>query len=340
MIKAINKVDQFLLTNEFTKQMKRPVLKGQIPRGNKFKLSKFGFDSLTKESAVVLLGSFATHVLRIITLCQKIIAYRAETMQTLKYKFDIDLWPFDPKINSLPLVMGNTCMKCHHCISKGNGVILWKPLFHRQRGRRTDGNGETSILPHDFVGGCINITTNEVVKGLEVLHRCWAEKQYLWPHMTGLMRNKLHIPILISFFKLQGEDFIHCMEVLISIIKVHSNTSGNECWIDYRNDVLWNDFVRGSTQVLNAFFLVYCGCDTSYIVSFHIQRQAFIYTLSLCRGHSWRVRLAKQETLTPPWHMVSPLVCRGPWMSTVVLYCWRHSDNASVLLTSWHHRHV
>ena len=75
-----------------------------------------------------------------------------------------------------------------------------------------------------------------------------------------------------------------------------------------------------------------CGCDTSYIVSVHIQCQAFIYTLSLCRGHSWRVRLAKQETLTPPGHLVSPLVYRGPWMSTVVLYCWCHSDSASVLL--------
>ena len=63
-----------------------------------------------------------------------------------------------------------------------------------------------------------------------------------------------------------------------------------------------------------------CGCDTSYIVLVHIQCQAAIYTLSLCRGHSWRVRLAKQETLTPPGHLVSPLVCRGLWMSTVVLY--------------------
>ena len=78
--------------------------------------------------------------------------------------------------------------------------------------------------------------------------------------------------------------------------------------------------------------LVCCGCDTSYIVSVHIHCQASIYTLSLCRGHSWRVRLAKQETLTPPGHLVSPLVCRGPWMSTVVLYCWCHSDSASVLL--------
>ena len=75
-----------------------------------------------------------------------------------------------------------------------------------------------------------------------------------------------------------------------------------------------------------------CGCDTSYIVSVPIQCQASIYTLLLCRGHSWRVRLANQETLTPPGHLVSPLVCRGPWMSTVVLYCWCHSDSASVLL--------
>ena len=74
------------------------------------------------------------------------------------------------------------------------------------------------------------------------------------------------------------------------------------------------------------------ACDTSYIVSVHIQCQASIHTLSLCRGHSWRVRLAKQETLTPPGHLVSPLVCRSPWMSTVVLYFWCHSDSASVLL--------
>ena len=52
----------------------------------------------------------------------------------------------------------------------------------------------------------------------------------------------------------------------------------------------------------------------------------------LCRGHSWRVRLAKQEALTPPGHLVSPLVCRGPWMSTLVLYCYCHSDSAPVLL--------
>ena len=47
----------------------------------------------------------------------------------------------------------------------------------------------------------------------------------------------------------------------------------------------------------------------------------------------WRLdeRLAKEETLTPPGQLDSPLLCSGPWMSTVVLYCWCHSDSASVL---------
>ena len=86
------------------------------------------------------------------------------------------------------------------------------------------------------------------------------------------------------------------------------------------------------SSVIMPFSWCVVAVDTSYIVSVHIQRQASIYTLSLCRGYSCWVRLAKQETLTPPGHLVSPLVCRGPWMSTVVLYCWCHSDDASVLL--------
>ena len=67
-----------------------------------------------------------------------------------------------------------------------------------------------------------------------------------------------------------------------------------------------------------------------YSVGPHPVSSLHIYSL-LCCGHSWRVRLTKQETLTSPGHMVSPLVCRGPWMSPVVLFCWCHSDSASVL---------
>ena len=58
------------------------------------------------------------------------------------------------------------------------------------------------------------------------------------------------------------------------------------------------------TLAVNIFsfldFCQLCGCDTFYIVSVYIKCQASIYTLLLCRGHSWRVRLAKQVTLTPP----------------------------------------
>ena len=78
---------------------------------------------------------------------------------------------------------------------------------------------------------------------------------------------------------------------------------------------------RGSSQVLLCLFLVCCGCDTFYIVSVQIQCQASVYTLSLCRGHSWRVRLAKQDKLTPPGQLVSPLVSGvrecPPWCSIV-----------------------
>ena len=48
------------------------------------------------------------------------------------------------------------------------------------------------------------------------------------------------------------------------------------------------------------------------------------------------VRLARQETRMPPGHLVSTLVCRDPWMSTVVLYSWCSSDSASVLLYFTH----
>ena len=76
------------------------------------------------------------------------------------------------------------------------------------------------------------------------------------------------------------------------------------------------------SSVIMLFFLMCCDCDTSYIVSVHIKCQLsiFIYPL-LCRGHSWRVRLAKQETMTPPGHLVH-LRAAGvrecpPWCSIV-----------------------
>ena len=91
---------------------------------------------------------------------------------------------------------------------------------------------------------------------------------------------------------------------------------------------------RGSTQVLLCFFPgVLLLWHFLYSVGQHSVSSLHTgFTLSLCRGHSWRVQLAKQETLTPPRHLDSSLVYRDPWMSTVVLYYWCHSDSASVHL--------
>ena len=90
---------------------------------------------------------------------------------------------------------------------------------------------------------------------------------------------------------------------------------------------------RGLTQVLLCLFPgVLLLWHVLYSVGPHPVSSLHIYTLSLCSRNSWQVRLAKQETLTPLGHLVSPLVCKGPWMSTLVLYCWCHSDSASVVL--------
>ena len=49
------------------------------------------------------------------------------------------------------------------------------------------------------------------------------------------------------------------------------------------------------------------------------------------RTHLLQVWQAKQETLAP-WYLVSPLITRGPWMSTMVLCCLRQSYSASALM--------
>ena len=102
----------------------------------------------------------------------------------------------------------------------------------------------------------------------------------------------------------------------------------NKHSFQYSEARLWNGLPANGKNATSLYAVK--NSMVKHIVTF--QCQASIYTLPLCRGHSWRVRLAKQETLTPPGHLVLPLVCRGPWMSTLVLYCWYHSDSALVLL--------
>ena len=62
---------------------------------------------------------------------------------------------------------------------------------------------------------------------------------------------------------------------------------------------------RGSSQVLCLFPGVLWLWH--YIVSVHILCQASIYTLALCRGHSWRVRLAGDADSSRPPSLTSGL---------------------------------
>ena len=102
---------------------------------------------------------------------------------------------------------------------------------------------------------------------------------------------------------------------------------------------------RGSTQVLLWLFPgVLWLWHFLYSVGPHPVSSFHIYPL-LCRGDSWRVRLAKQETLTPPRHqLVLPLLCRvrecTPWCSivgaTVTVYqffCILHCNNGQIFWT-------
>ena len=63
-------------------------------------------------------------------MSQKVIYLLSKTTQNAKYKFDLDLCPFDLKFNrGSRQVMGNTSVKYHHFIkfmSNGNRVIVKK----------------------------------------------------------------------------------------------------------------------------------------------------------------------------------------------------------------------
>ena len=68
-----------------------------------------------------------------------------------------------------------------------------------------------------------------------------------------------------------------------------------------------------------------CGFGTSYIVSVHVQCQASIYTLSLCRGHSWRLRLASRRRWLLP----------GTWSHLWLQGSVNVHRGALLLVTQW-----
>ena len=89
---------------------------------------------------------------------------------------------------------------------------------------------------------------------------------------------------------------------------------------------------RGLTQVLLCLFPgVLWLWHFLYSVGPHPVSSLYLYTFVVSR--SFMAGAASQagdaDSSRAPGLTSA---CRGPWMSTVVLYCWCHSDGASVLL--------
>ena len=149
-----------------------------------------------------------------------------------------------------------------------------------------------------------------------LIYSC-SNVQRIWNIVRLILNFEIKWKHIVLGFYHGKSDYIDFLNFLISFIACKIYKYKMFCRLESLDENSYNISanVKSALHVLlkcyYAFFLVCCGCDTSYIVSIHIQCQASIYTLSLCRGHSWRVRLAKQETLTPPGHLVSPLVYRG-----------------------------
>ena len=68
-------------------------------------------------------------------------------------RHDLDLWPFDPKINRAhPWLMGSKCMKFHDHRWITESVIVRKLVWRTDR--QTDGQTECKpIVPSGFTGG-------------------------------------------------------------------------------------------------------------------------------------------------------------------------------------------
>ena len=119
------------------------------------------FDLLTSKSIGRILDSWWVSVwsFMIIGWLQSQLSSGNHFQITMRH--DLDLWPFDPKINRAhPWLMGSKCMKFHDHRWITESVIVRKLVWRtdRQTDRQTDGqtDGQTEckpIVPSGFTGG-------------------------------------------------------------------------------------------------------------------------------------------------------------------------------------------
>ena len=99
--------------------------------------------------------------------------------------------------------------------------------------------------------------------------------------------------------------------------------------------------MRTKITIMDLLACINVTRDTFHIVSVLVRCSVCILYSNKTRTLFFQKKLhvrcvaagaTNQEKLTPPGHLVYPLVSRDQWMSTVVLYYLRQSDGASVLL--------
>ena len=81
---------------------------------------------------------------------------------------DLDLWPFDPKVHRAHTwLMGRLHVKFHEDRCKGEAFMRLKPFYltaRLQTDGRTDGQGDSSIPPPNFVAGGIIMQISSITK--------------------------------------------------------------------------------------------------------------------------------------------------------------------------------
>ena len=116
------------------------------------------FDLLTSKSIGRILDSWWVSVwsFMIIGWLQSQLSSGNHFQITMRH--DLDLWPFDPKINRAhPWLMGSKCMKFHDHRWITESVIVRKLVWRTDR--QTDGQTECKpIVPSGFTGGGLKRT--------------------------------------------------------------------------------------------------------------------------------------------------------------------------------------
>ena len=165
------------------------------------------FDLLTPKSIGHILDSWWVSVwsFMIIGWLQSQLSSGNHFQITMRH--DLDLWPFDPKINRAhPWLMGSKCIKFHDHRWITESVIIRK-LVWRTDGR-TDGQTECKpIVPSGFTGGglinnfFLTIVFLLISKGISTVRLKCYNGSFL-SYLGHIVRLKLHVSFY-SFIILQ-----------------------------------------------------------------------------------------------------------------------------------------